>query len=280
MKPVRVVTIGRSSQNEVVINDAKASRVHGQILKYDDGSYGIVDFGSTNGTFVNGNKIYGEMRLSPYDIVRIGQTTLPWQDYFNRAPQQSFARPTFEDQSYPGQGYNQPAYQQQGYPQQGYQQQGYQQQGYQQQDYQQPAANNGYSGGPAIKLRTNRSWWKYWLLSIVTLGIYGIFVMSHVSSEINAIASKHDNRHTKHFCLMYFLLSPITLGIYQLVWYTNLCSRMGDELRTRNLNYEFGAGTYWGWNIFGSLIIVGPFIFLHKFFTAMNMLCEDYNNVG
>ena len=128
MKPLRVITIGRSSKNEIVIRDEKASRVHCQILKYDDGSFGIVDFGSTNGTYVNGNKIYGETRLTPYDSVRIGSTTLPWQDYFNRTPQHTFAKPTVGDPYA-----QQPAYQQP------YQQPAYQQP-YQQPAYQQPVS--------------------------------------------------------------------------------------------------------------------------------------------
>lgn len=126
MKPIRVITIGRSSKNDVVIRDEKASRIHCQILKYEDGSYGIVDFGSTNGTYVNGNKIYGETRLTPYDNVRIGSTTLPWRDYFSKTPQHTYAQATVSDPYA-----QQPAYQQ---PQPQYQQPAYQQ------PYQQPAS--------------------------------------------------------------------------------------------------------------------------------------------
>ena len=82
-KAQRVVTIGRGTKNEVIISDDKASRVHCQIIKYDNGTYGISDFGSTNGTFVNGFKVTGEHILNPYDVVRIGHTTLPWQSYFD-----------------------------------------------------------------------------------------------------------------------------------------------------------------------------------------------------
>lgn len=79
---MKVITIGRSSQNNVIINDSKVSRHHCQIVQYDDGSYGIVDFGSTNGTYVNGRRVQGEERMNPNDVVRIGYTTLPWRSYF------------------------------------------------------------------------------------------------------------------------------------------------------------------------------------------------------
>lgn len=142
--------------------------------------------------------------------------------------------------------------------------------------YQQPQ----YLNPPVIKLRTHRGMLKFVLLSLITLGIYGLVVLSHVSSEINAIATRHDHRHTMHYCLVFFLLSWLTLGIYPLVWWSNICSRMGTELVTRRIKYSFGAGYFWLWNILGSLILVGPFIFTYKFFKSMNLLAKDYNVNG
>ena len=121
---------------------------------------------------------------------------------------------------------------------------------------------------------------KFILLSLITFDIYAIFCLSHISTEINTVASKHDNRHTMHYCLIFFLFSWLTCGIVPLIWANNLCDRIGGELRTRNIDYSFGAGTFWGWAVVGSLIIVGPFVFYHKFFKAMNKINEDYNTKG
>ena len=79
---MKVITIGRSTQNDVVINDPYVGRNHLQIIQKDDGAFYVVDFGSKNGTYVNGRKVRGEVLLSPNDVVRIGNTTLPWKDYF------------------------------------------------------------------------------------------------------------------------------------------------------------------------------------------------------
>jgi hypothetical protein len=79
---MKVITIGRDSSNEVVINDDKVSRNHLQIIQDDLGNFRLADFGSINGTFVNGNKVSGEVSLNPDDSLRIGDTTLPWKDYF------------------------------------------------------------------------------------------------------------------------------------------------------------------------------------------------------
>lgn len=137
-----------------------------------------------------------------------------------------------------------------------------------------------YPAAPAVKLGTNRSLWKFVLLSIVTFGIYAIITFSKLSRDINTIASKYDGRKTMHYCLILFLFSWLTLGIVPLIWGSRLSRRIGNELKRRGINYGFGAGTYWGWGVFGSLIIVGFFLYHHKLFTAMNLLAEDYNRRG
>lgn len=79
---MKVITIGREKNNDVIINDPAASRYHLQIIQDNDGNFRLADFGSKNGTFVNGQKVSGEMYLSENDIVCIGSTTLPWRQYF------------------------------------------------------------------------------------------------------------------------------------------------------------------------------------------------------
>ena len=129
-------------------------------------------------------------------------------------------------------------------------------------------------------LRTNRGLLKICLLNLVTLGIYGIVVWSHISEEINQVATPRDGKHTMHYCLVCFVFSWLTLGIVPLVWGHRITKRVGEELAARNLPYSIGAGTYWGWGVLGAFIIVGPFIYWYKFFKAMNMINADYNEKG
>ena len=96
---MKVITIGRSEENDVVITDPCASRHHLQIIQHDDGHFSVSDFGSTNGTYVNGQRINGEVILRDNDIIRIGNTTIPWTTYFNPVEQngtQTFAKPSTE----------------------------------------------------------------------------------------------------------------------------------------------------------------------------------------
>ena len=134
--------------------------------------------------------------------------------------------------------------------------------------------------GPVGQLSTTRSLVKFILLSLITFGIYGIVVMSNVSTDINTIAGRYDGKKTMHYCLVVFIFSWLTLGIVPLVWSHKISDRIGAELTRRGIDYQFGAGTFWGWGILGSLILVGPFIYTHKLLTAMNLLSADYNVNG
>ena len=81
---MRVITIGRSSENDVVIQDPKVSRTHLQLVS-NGSNCSVVDLNSANGTYVNGKKISGEVHLNPNDTIRIGDTNLPWQTYINNS---------------------------------------------------------------------------------------------------------------------------------------------------------------------------------------------------
>lgn len=133
---------------------------------------------------------------------------------------------------------------------------------------------------PVRPLKTNRGLIKYILLSIITFGIYPLVIMSSISSDINIIASRYDGKKTMHFCLLVFIFSWLTFGIAPIVWYHRISARIGKELSRRGIAYSFGAGSFWGWNVLGSIIVVGPFIYLHKMFHAMNKLAADYNVRG
>ena len=47
---------------------------------------------------------------------------------------------------------------------------------------------------PVVQLKTNRGLVKYILLSLITFGIYGLVVMSAVSTDINTIATRYDGK--------------------------------------------------------------------------------------
>lgn len=69
-------SIGRAPDiNDIIIEDTSVSRKHAIISKKGD-QFFIRDNNSTNGTYINNEKISGETRLSNQDKVKIGNTIL------------------------------------------------------------------------------------------------------------------------------------------------------------------------------------------------------------
>lgn len=66
------VYIGRDITNEIVINDAEVSRKHAR-LTLQTGGYVLEDLGSTNGTFVEGQRLTGSIRLAPGMVVMLAE---------------------------------------------------------------------------------------------------------------------------------------------------------------------------------------------------------------
>lgn len=65
-------TIGRDISNRIVINDPEVSRRHAR-LTLQVGGYVIEDLGSTNGTFVDGQRLMGPHLLRPGQTVMFGE---------------------------------------------------------------------------------------------------------------------------------------------------------------------------------------------------------------
>ena len=146
--------------------------------------------------------------------------------------------------------------------------------------YQNQNYGGGYARRPVKQLRTNRGLLKTILLSIITLGIYGIWVMYTVTEDVNTICTPYDRKTSMNYLLLLFVFSWLTLGIAPLVWSHRISNRIGNEMRRRGINYKFGAGTFWGWGVLGILILIGPFVYAHKLLRSMNLLCADYNVYG
>ncbi len=91
-----IVKIGRGQNNDIFINDPAVSLNHCEISQDDNGEFHITDLNSTNGTYVNDTILLNpNTLLRSSDVVRIGNTILPWIDYFLPATpyQSSYQQP-------------------------------------------------------------------------------------------------------------------------------------------------------------------------------------------
>jgi ABC transport system ATP-binding/permease protein len=73
--PTRVLRIGRATDNEVVVSDLSVSRYHAELRRDSQGGYMIVDLGSHNGTYVNGQRIATATPVTEADLITIGPAT-------------------------------------------------------------------------------------------------------------------------------------------------------------------------------------------------------------
>jgi pSer/pThr/pTyr-binding forkhead associated (FHA) protein len=78
----RSLVIGRDASCEVVVTSKDVSRRHAEIAPTPTG-YIVVD-SSTNGTFVNGQRVGGQMVLARADVIRVG--TSEFRFYADSAP--------------------------------------------------------------------------------------------------------------------------------------------------------------------------------------------------
>jgi pSer/pThr/pTyr-binding forkhead associated (FHA) protein len=72
--------VGKAPHNHIVINDPTVSNTHAMLLTRD-GGYSIVDLGSRNGTFVNGQRLGTQSHtLRHGDAIQLGQTVLTFRN--------------------------------------------------------------------------------------------------------------------------------------------------------------------------------------------------------
>jgi adenylate cyclase len=65
-------SLGRTSANSIVLESPKVSRRHALIHLQNIGEFWLIDFGSSNGTFLNKRRIHHPVRLSDGDQITIG----------------------------------------------------------------------------------------------------------------------------------------------------------------------------------------------------------------
>jgi predicted component of type VI protein secretion system len=85
------LTVGRLSTNEIVIDDVAASRRHAEItLDPFTDTVKVADLGSTNGTYVDRQRLTDPVTLQSGDVIRIGQVTMYLSQQVDEArPQRS-----------------------------------------------------------------------------------------------------------------------------------------------------------------------------------------------
>jgi pSer/pThr/pTyr-binding forkhead associated (FHA) protein len=73
-------TVGKAGENDIaLVEDATASHLHAVLERFAAG-WCVTDLGSSNGTWLNGERIWASRRLRDGDEIRVGQTRLVFRD--------------------------------------------------------------------------------------------------------------------------------------------------------------------------------------------------------
>ncbi len=80
-----LIMIGRGKDNDLVIDNMGVSGHHAVLSRKNDVLF-IEDLNSTNGTFVNSQKVTGRQRISPQDTIVIGKHSIKLTEWSNVAP--------------------------------------------------------------------------------------------------------------------------------------------------------------------------------------------------
>jgi hypothetical protein len=134
-----------------------------------------------------------------------------------------------------------------------------------------------------------RKAWIIYLLSVITLGIYGIVMAFAMAKETN-ISCAADGKHTRGFWEV-IGLSIITLGIYAIVWYVQWLNREANFLKNRGKDGSFSGSTYvvlviiqFVVNIIGSIIpefgSISSIISIVLGITILSQIIPQHNKVN
>lgn len=69
-------TLGRTPDNDIPLPYSWVSRKHAMVQREESGRLNLIDLGSSNGTFVNGRRVYTPVSLENGDCIGIGNTRL------------------------------------------------------------------------------------------------------------------------------------------------------------------------------------------------------------
>lgn len=82
------VTVGKASENDIALDDPSVSHLHA-VLEHFPAGWCVTDLGSSNGTWLNGKRIWSSRRVRHDDEIRVGETRLLFRDTARAAQPQT-----------------------------------------------------------------------------------------------------------------------------------------------------------------------------------------------
>ena len=122
---------------------------------------------------------------------------------------------------------------------------------------------------------TNRTFWRTVLLTVVTVGIYPIYLVENIAADTNISCSRDGKRTWGAFPV--FTLGVLTLGIFPIIWHCQTICRYRDYCEKNNEECRISVKFYLMWTLLGALTVVGPLIAIARFISAYTQSCRIFN---
>jgi hypothetical protein len=131
---------------------------------------------------------------------------------------------------------------------------------------------NGYGR----RLKSDRGIIGWFLLSVITCGIYNWFFIHSLAKDIND-ACDGDGEKTSGLA-MFILLSVITCGLYVWIWHYKLGNRLAKNAPRYGMSFQENGTTVLLWMLFGIILCgIGPLIATNIIIKNSNAICSAYN---
>lgn len=124
-------------------------------------------------------------------------------------------------------------------------------------------------------VKTDRSFWLFILLTIVTCGIYSIVFFYNYVEDMNVVCQR-DGKTSMNYILV-LILSMVTCGIFGMVWIYQMGERIDENSKAYGITSSANGSSLLLWSILGSLICVGPYVAVYKMIEGLNCLAYEYN---
>ncbi len=126
-------------------------------------------------------------------------------------------------------------------------------------------------------VKTDRSFGAYFLLSILTGGIYGIWFLHRLAKDTNKICAD-DGKHT-HGVAILVLLTICTLGIYPIFWWTNIADRTKQVGKRMNDYVPNEPSKVLLWLAAGLFLVFPALVGEYKVIENINEAAKAYNRL-
>ena len=145
------------------------------------------------------------------------------------------------------------------------------------QSYETEEAGSEWNDVPHSEKISHRKFWKFLLLSIVTCGIYGIYVLCGYVKDINKVCDG-DGKESKNYIVV-LLLSIVTCGIYGVYWWYTQGERLYNAAPSYGIKVREKGSTILIWILLGCTLMpgVGLLVAAYIMFDNMNRIASAYN---